>query len=86
MKPSQVIYTLRKLRAALAGEGDEQAAQALEIAAQAIERAQDEERLQQSSRKKAMPVERSKGAIVRGAPRLGGITELIVATGKRSAA
>ena len=83
MKPSQAIYILRKLRTTLAGEGDEQAAQALEIAAQAVEREQSAGRLQQSGQKKSMPVPRSKGAVVRGVPRLGGLVELITAQGAR---
>ena len=83
MKPSQTIYILRRLRATLATDGDEQAAQALEIAAQAVQREQDAERLQQSGRRKSMPVPRSKGAVVRGVPRLGGLVELITAQGAR---
>lgn len=79
MKPSQVIYTLRKLRAVLAGEGDAQAAQALEIAAEALECAQDAERLERSVKKKAVPVARIRGPVVAGARRLGGIADHIAA-------
>lgn len=79
MKPSQAIYTLRKLRAALVEQGDEQGAQALEIAVQAVESAQDAERLHVNGRKKSMPVERARGPVVLGAPRLGGITDYLAA-------
>lgn len=79
MKPSQTIYILRKLRATLATDGDEQAALALEIAVQAIEREQETELLQQSGRKQSTPVERIRGPMVMGAPRLGGIADHLAA-------
>lgn len=79
MRPTQVIYILRKLRTTLAGEGEHQAAQALEIAAQAVEREQNSERLQQSGRRELMPVARMRGPAVVGAPRLGGIADHIAA-------
>ena len=61
------------------------AGHALEIAASAAEAEQDGARLQRSGSRVSMPVGRTKGAKVHGAPRLDGIVGRLVDTAVRNA-